>query len=248
MEVKLKHIVKHDGFGSGIKRYPNCFDALGPYFTRSGRIYTGLEKEDEQRLSDILGYDLRSSSEFWDTFRVRVGSEDIILNIDDPMDELKYLFLKNHKRVASSISDRKPTANYYLSIPEKEAELSNTYNRTKRKAYKEFDKLSGEEIKKCLRIYGYKADNVSNSVAEDRLANLIEQNPQRFFDKWVNNEHKITEYLIKEAVAKSIVRKNKNIYSYGSTTLGHTLEDAIVFIDNPENNDIKTTIINEVNK
>lgn len=243
MEVKIKHIAKASW--SGIKRYPNCVDALGPYLTRSGRIYTGLTKEDEERLGGILGADLRSSSSYWDTFRVRIGSEDIFLDLDDPFDELKYIFLKSHKRVAASLTDMKPTANYYVSIPEQEAETANTYNRTKRKAYKEFDKLSPEEVKKCLRIYGYKAGNVSDSVAEDRMAGLIEQNPERFFTRWVNNEHKMTEYLVKEGVAQSVIKKNKNIYSYGSTTLGNTLEDAISFLDNPENSDIKTTIINE---
>lgn len=245
MEVKLKHINKSEW--SGIRRYPNCFDALGPYLTRSGRVYTGLTREEETRLGDHLGFDLRSGSEFWDTFRVRIGSEDIILNLEDPMDELKYIFLKNHKRVAKSLSERTPTNNYYISIPEVEAEVSNTYSRVKRKAYKEFDKLSAEEVKKCLRIYGYKANDISDSVAEDRLINLIEQNPQRFFDRWVDNKHRMTEYLIKEAVSGNVVKKNKNTYSYGTITLGTTLEDSIAYIDDKVNSDIKTAIINELN-
>ena len=247
MEVKLKHLRTNEW--SGQTRYPNCFDALRPYFTRSGRIYTGLTKEDEDRLSETLGEDLRPSSDFWTTFHIRVGSETIVLRPeDDPMDELKYLFLKGgHKRVAKSINDRKPTANYYLSIAEEEAKVSNDYSRLKRKAYKEFDKMSAEEIKKCLRIYGIKADNVGDSVAEDRLVNLLEQNPARFFEKWVDNKHRMTEYLIKDAIAKGVVKKNKNIHSYGTTTLGNTLEDAIAYLDSPTNSDIKSAIINDTN-
>ena len=246
MEVKVKHLKTNEW--SGQTRYPNCYDAIGPYFTRTGRLYTGLTAEDEERLGDTLGYDLRSGSDFWDTFRVRIGSESITLRPeDDPMDELKYLFLKNHKRIAASLSDRKPTANYYLSVAEEEAKVANAYNKLKRKAYSAFDKMSAEEIKKCLRIYGIKADNVGDSVAEDRLINLIEQNPARFFEKWVDNKHRMSEYLLKDAVAKNVVKKNKNIYSYGTTTLGNTLEDAISFLDTPNNSDIKTAIINDTN-
>lgn len=246
MEVRIKHLRSNDW--SGQLRYPNCYDAIGPYFTRTGRLYTGLTKEDEERLGDILGYDLRTGSTFWDTFRVRIGSESIVLHPeDDPMDELKYLFLKGHKRIAESISDRKPTANYYISVADLEAEVSNTYNRLRRKAYKEFDKMSAEEVKKCLRIYGIKSDGVSESVAEDRLTNLIEQNPQKFFEKWVENKNRMSEYLLKDAVSKNVVKKNKNIYTYGTTTLGNTQEDAILFLDNPLNSDIKTTIINDIN-
>ena len=245
MEVKIKHITRQDW--SGVTRYPNCYDALGPYFTRSGRIYTGLSPEDAERLGEILGLELGPGSEFWDTFRVRIGSGDLFLDTTDPYDELKYLFLKNHKRVASSLDDRKPTAHYYISNEQEESAKKNAYNRLKRKAYKEFDKMSSEEIRKALRLYGYKAEGVSDSVAEDRLATLLEQNPQRFFDKWVNNEHRMTEFLLKEAVAKNIVRKNKNIYTYGTTTLGKNLDEAIQYLDDKENSELKATILNEVN-
>ena len=52
MEVRIKHLKANNW--SGQTRYPNCFDALGPYFTRSGMIYTGLTKEDATRLGEIL--------------------------------------------------------------------------------------------------------------------------------------------------------------------------------------------------
>lgn len=243
MEVRIKHFRKQDW--SGVSRYPNCFDALGPYFTRSGRVYTGLTSEDVERLGEILGFDLSPGSEFWDTFRIRIGDSDLVLNTDDPYDELRFLFLKSHKRVAKSLDDYKPTANYYISNPEEEAGKRNKYNRVKRKAFKEFDKMSAKEIRKALRLYGFKSDNVSDEVAENRLTTLIEQSPQKFFDKWVNNKHRMTEFLIKDAVAKGVVRKNKNIYTYGTTTLGHTLEEAIEYIDNKENSEIKSTIIHE---
>jgi hypothetical protein len=244
MEVRLRHLRINDW--SGISKYPNCFEALGPYYTRSGRIYTGLTKEDEDRLGDSLGYDLRSGSTFWDTFRIRISSEDIVLFPDsDPMDELKYLFLKGHKRVASSRSVATPSNHYYLSNKEEEAEKTNEFSRLKRRAYQEFDKMSSSEMRKALRIYGYKADDVSDSVAEDRLGALIEANPQRFFDKWVNNQHKMTEFLIKEAVAKNVIRKNKNIHTYGTTILGRTFEESVSYLDSPENSDIKASIIND---
>jgi len=243
MEVRIKHLHKQDW--SGITRYPNCFDALGPYFTRSGRIYTGLSKEDADRLGEILSLDLAPGSAYWDTFRIRMGSEDFYLDTTDPFDELKYLFLKGHKRVAESLDSIKPTAQYYISNPQEEASKNNIQNRLKRQAYKEFDKMKSGDIKKCLRLYGFKSDSVSDSVAEERLMTLLEQSPARFFDKWVNNKNRATEYLIKEAISKNVVRKNKNIYSYGTTTLGNTLEAAIEYIDEKENSEIKATIINE---
>jgi len=246
MEVRLKHIRPERW--SGVYRFPNCNDALGPYLTRSGSLYTGLTKEDEERLGNTLGYDLRKSSDFWVTFRIRVGSEDLIFDGDDPEDELKLLFLKGHKRVKASITDVKAGTDYYLSNPEEEADTFNEANRLKRKANIEFAKLKAADIKKALRIYGLKSDNVSDAVAEDRLYSLLETNPQHFLDKWVNNKHRATEYLIKEAMAQDVVRKSGNSYLYNTITLGYSLGDAIAFIDSGENSDIKAEIINVTTK
>ena len=243
MEVRIKHIRSQEW--SGIHKYPNCSDIFRPYFTRSGRIHTGISSEEEERLGDILGENLKPSSDFWKSFTIRLGSEDVILNTEDPFDELKYIFLKNHKRVSKSIDHILPGTQYYISVKEEEAKQSNSRSRGRRKAYSEFDKMSPEDMRKALRIYGYKAKGLSDEVAEQRLSTLLEANPEKFFEKWVNNEHRVTEFLIKEAIAKNIVRKNKNIYSYGTTTLGNTLEAAILFIDDKENSDIKATIINE---
>jgi len=246
MEVRIRHIRSQEW--SGIHKYPNCADALGSYYTRSGNRYTGLTKEEATELGEILGFDLRPQSNFWDTFRIRIGSEDIVLNPEkDAMDKLKYLFLKSHKRVAESISNQKPGAYYYISIKEQEAQKANEYSRNKRKAYKEFDKMKPEDIKKCLRIYGYKSDNVSDEVAEDRLMTLLEQNPARFFEKWVDNKNRASEFLLEDAVAKNVIRRNKGMHTYGTTTLGNTKEFAIAFLDSPENSEIKAAIINDTN-
>lgn len=244
MIVTLKHISRYSW--SGVKRYKNCVDSLGSYFTRSGRLYTGLSKEEETRIGDSLGYDLRPGSEFWNTYRIRVTGEDIVMNTEDPVDELKYLFLKGHKRVRNGLDDLKPTANYVLINKEEEASKANEYARTKRKAYKEFDKMSIKDMRKALRVLGQNANNVGDEVVEARLNEFIENSPSKFLERWVDNNHRNTEFLIKEAVANNVIRRNKTVYKYGSDVIGNTLEEAMAYLDNPEFADIKTAILNEV--
>lgn len=86
-EVRLKSIKAN--YWSGIDRYPNCSDSIGPYLMRSGVVYTGLTREDEDRLGDALGYDLRKGSDFWHTFRIKKGTEDVVIDMNDAMGELK---------------------------------------------------------------------------------------------------------------------------------------------------------------
>jgi len=230
---------------SGIIQYKNCHTSLAPYFTRTGRLYTGLSEEDEKRLGEKLRLELNPSSPFWLTFHIKMSGKDLVLSTDDPYDELRYLFLKSHKRVANGLADKKATANFVIINEEEEAIESNKLSQIKRKAIKEFDKLTVSEMRRCLRLYGHKAEDLSNESVEFKLNTLVEEDPSRFLTTWVMNTNKDTEFLIQEAVSKNVIRKSKNIYKYGTDIIGHGLEDAISFMDSPENQDLKLAISNE---
>jgi len=239
---------------SGVKKYKNCYDDLGTYYTRSGVLYTGLTTEDEQRLGVLLGVNLAKKinagekgiidNPYWSNFFIRTAVSDILLDTEDPFDELKYLFCKSHKRVKTSLLENKATADFALINREEEAKVENSLVRTKREAYREFDKLTPTEIRKVLRLFGYNADNMSNEVAENKLSQFIEANPKKFIDKWVGNKTREVEVLIETAIAKNIIRRNKNIYKYGSEIIGTSLQDTIDYLSLPNNQDIRVAIMN----
>jgi len=232
---------------SGLVRYRNCFDVLRPYYTRSGRIYTGLTQADAERLGKVLGRDLNPSSEFWtDWVGIKVGAKDLYLNVEDPMDELRYLFLKNHKNVAGSIFERKAGARYVLINKEEEAKKANVYNKAKRRASREFDRMSSEDVRRCLRLYGQNASSMGAEQAESMLFDLVDGNPQKYLDIWVDNKDREINYLIESAVSKNVIRKTKNIYKYGSDIIGYNLDDVIAYLSNPKNQDLKLAIMNAI--
>lgn len=248
MEVVLKKKTK-DPWAKVIK-YKNCFDYIAPYWTRSGNIYTGLSSDDEKRLEKKLGFEegkLAKSSEYWVTFCVKLGDQEKVLDTENPWDELQYLFLKGHKRVATSIADIKPATDYVLINKEAEAQESNRLNRRKRDAIKDFDKMSLEDMRKCLRLYGYKADSMSAELVESKMYQLVEKDPEKFFNKWVNNKVKDTEYIIAQAISKNIMRKSRNVYYHGTDIVGNSLSDTIAYMNDPKNQDLKLTILDEIN-
>lgn len=230
---------------AGVSQYRNCHTSISTYLTRTGRLYTGLTKEDEDRLGEVLRINLSPSSPFWVTFHVKMGSKDLILDLSDPYDEMRYLFLKGHKRVANGLSDRKATANYVIINEEAEAKESNIRSKIRRQALREFDKMSITDMRKCLRILGNKADEMSSEVVEQKLGEFVDSDPASFIEKWVNNQTKETEFLVQEAVAKNVIRKNKNVYRYGTDIIGHTLEDTVAYLDKTENQDLRFTIVKE---
>lgn len=247
MEIILKKKNKHAW--SNVVKYKNCFDYIAPYWTRSGSIYTGLTAEDEKRLEKALGFQegkLARHSPFWTNFCVKLGIDEKVFHTDNAWDELQYLFLKDHKRVATSLSAVKAATDYLLINKESEAVESNRINKQRRQAIKEFDKLSLEDMRKCLRLYGYKADTMSAELIEQKLFTEVEKDPSRFFNKWVNNKNRATESIVEQAIAKNVMRKSRNVYYYGTDIVGNSLDDAIAYLDTPANQDLKLTILQEI--
>ena len=248
MVVELK--IKKKNPWAGLLKYKHCFDYIAPYFTRSGSIYTGLTPEDERYFEKALGYPeghLAKTSEFWTTFCVKVGTRGLVLDDQFPLQALQIKFLSGHKRVATSLDKLSAGKDYLLINREAEAIQKNKQNSLRRDAIKAFDTLSLDDMRKCLRLFGIRADNMSNELVESTLFNLVDKQPKRFFDKWVNNKSKDTEFLLEQAIAKGVIRKDKTHYFYGTDMFADSLVDAIAYLDNKKNQDLKLAIINETN-
>lgn len=248
MVVELK--IRKNNPWIGLVKYKNCFDYISPYLTRSGSIYTGLTPEDERYYEKALGYEeghLSKSSDFWTTFCVKLGARPLLLDDSIPRQAMIIKFLSGHKRVATSLDTFTAGKDYLLINREAEAIEQNKQNKIRRDAIKEFDKLSLDQMRKCLRLFGIKADNMSNELVESTLFNFVDKQPKRFFEKWINNKSKETEFILEEAIAKGVIRKDKTHYFYGSDMFADSLDEAIAYLDNKKNQDLKMSIINETN-
>ena len=73
------------------------------------------------------------------------------------------------------MSDIRPGTDYVLINKDSEAQESNRIAKRKREAIKEFDKMSLEEMRKALRLFGFKADTMSNELVENKLFELVEK-------------------------------------------------------------------------
>lgn len=247
MVVELK--IKKKNPWAGLIKYKSCFDYIAPYYTRSGSIYTGLTPEDEKYFEKALGYEeghLSRTSDFWSTFCVKVGSRTVLLDDSIPRQAMIIKFLSGHKRVATSLDKMDAGKDYLLINREAEAIEQNKVNKLRRDAIKEFDKLSLDQMRKCLRILGVKSDNMSNELVESTLFNMVDKNPKSFFIKWVDNKSKETEFILETAIAKGIIRKDRTQYYYGTELFADSLSDAISYLDAKKNQDLKLSIINQI--
>ena len=230
---------------SGLIKWANCFDYISSYWTRSGSRYTGLTKEEASELEKELGMTegtLHPDSTYWDTFAIKVGKKDLIINTDRPEGKLQYLFLKKHKRVADGLNKVSPSTDYVIINKEAEAEVANKANKIKRDAYRAMDKMTLEEMRKCLRLFGVKSDTLSNEMIEAKLAEYIEKDPSQFIRIWVENPNKEINFIIEAALAKNILRKNRASYYFGTDLIGNGIEDVIAYLKDKKNQDIYLSI------
>jgi len=233
---------------SGVYYYRNCKHHIGSYWTRSGKRSTGLSKEDRERLEGLLDHKLDPDSEFWTTFSITLEEKKptVVLDTDYPWEELQYKFLKGHKNVANGYTDKKASADYILVEEKATAQEVMKTAQVRIKALTEYSKMTTEQMYKCLRLYGHRSENASLEVVQSALYQLVEENPSKFLQVWVNNENKEIQYIIEEAVAKNILRKNKTTYKYGTDIVGYTLEDSIEYLKNPANSTIKLGILSQI--
>ena len=142
--------------------------------------------------------------------------------------------------------EHKAGANFVLINKEEEARKASVYGRIKRTAITEFDKLSPEDMRKSLRIYGHNADSMTNEMAENRLFEIVEGDPEGFLNKWVNNKDRDTQYIIEKAVSKNIIRQANRLFTYATEKLGHGMDEVVNFMDDPKNQDIRVAILKAV--
>lgn len=247
MVVELK--IKKKNPWAGLIKYKSCQDYIAPYYTRSGSIYTGLTPEDEKYFEKALGYEeghLARTSDFWTNFCVKVGSRTVLLDDSIPRQAMMIKFLSGHKRVATSLDKMDAGKDYLLINREAEAIETNKINKLRRDAIKEFDKLSLDQMRKCLRIFGVRAEGMSNELVESTLFSMVDKNPKQFFTKWVDNKSKETEFILETAIAKGIIRKDRTQYYYGTELFADSLTDAISYLDAKKNQDLKLSIINQI--
>ena len=155
-------------------------------------------------------------------------------------------FLSNHKRVATSLDKLTAGKDYLLINSEAEAEQKNKANKVRREAIKAYDTMSMDDMRKCLRLFGVRSDNMSNQLIESTMFDIVDKKSDQYLTKWVNNKKKDTEFIIEEAVAKGVLRKERTQYYYGTEMIADSLSDAVAYLDNKKNQDLKLSIINEI--
>jgi hypothetical protein len=226
---------------SGFHRFPKCKDTVIATYGRGG-YDTGLTPEEETRLEGVLNLSagtLNKFSEYWQDYAVILTDKEKVLKLDRPRDFLDYKLLTRSEKVANSVNETEdwPKAIYVLYDAEEDAKKDNLKVKEKRKAYKQFNSMTISEMKNVLKIMGKRADNASDALIENTLADIVEQESEKFNETMALPDFK-TRVLIENLVNNNALRIRGGHYMFGDDPIGHDLQSAIIYLKDPKNQDI----------
>lgn len=234
----------------GIKpKFANCSDKWVVGMSRTtGSIMTGLTKEQERSFEEKFSMnegELSRNSDYWSNYFIIIPEDGLRLNTEVDEDLFKYILLKNDPRIVEGEEEllKSPRAEYYIVSEENTAKTHNLKRNVVAKAYAKFAKMSQAEIVDALFMYGKGAVNLDPEVAQNRLGELLDEDPSKFNDI-VGDPLFKDKVFIHKLIRSGIVKKhgtgkgnNMPLY-FQDIMLGSNVDEAVAFVKAKENSAI----------
>lgn len=264
MEVStIKHVqkstawgVKNSKTGKVVNKYGGCADVYIPGISRvTGMLVTNLTSTEEEEFEKQLRLkkgDLAPTSEFWDTFRITIPDEGLVLT-ENPLHALYKKVMSGDPEVAISEADLKfkPSAKYIITSEVDKASEANKTRKVKNKAIAAFTNLSPAEINDYLALYEMTADNMDPEVAYNRLGEFVEKTPVKFLS-FVEDPLLKDKFFIIRCVKLGVIRKQTfratfdQPLLFNEVKLGDNLTESIQFLKAGENQNIMIAVKKQI--
>jgi hypothetical protein len=198
-----------------------------PYNIRKGRLESILTPEEQEFFEEALDVDLnihKKTNNFWHTFTISIRKDDklmkngLVLDLNDPMDNLRYRLLKIQPAVAPSWDKRFERGEYrFALVDENEMAENRSKMADKRKeAYMFLGKIedSKEKMRNVLRVYGkMPSEDATREYLKGEIDKIIE-NPKTL-DRLlavIRDKDYDKKLLIEDAVECGAIKKQKRKY------------------------------------
>lgn len=239
-KVEIRSLNKNK-FG-GLAIYPNSTGVvLVPQLTKAG-FRTGLTKDEEKEFEKALNLkegELSKKSEFWgEKIDIRVKTK-TTLDLSDDWDFLRYKFACAHTRICPSPLDlaKHSDADFVIYDEESQAKVESASINWEIKAFEAFVKLSEQEKKDILKLYGTKTEGANLDIVNTRLHKFLKADPERFV-KTVEDKDLEIKVFIEDLLDKAIIKKNKSFFMNGDDTIASSTEELVEYLKHPKNSAI----------
>jgi hypothetical protein len=207
----------------------------------------------EKELGVDLNPTLPNDENFWRTDRrgrVILTKEGTTLNLNQPLDMLKYLILISNKMlVAPSYDERVLKATYeFMIVDESKVTVKKLEEaEIKSQAYLKYAEITNSRtatigfIKSLGRAIPATALKDENWLKSEVLS-IVDSNPSYFLEI-VNHPQYNERIFVQEAIeAGAIIRKGEKRYTLDNGAELGDLSDTIMYLSNPDNQEVKLRI------
>lgn len=226
----------------------HAFHGLACFVDVDTRQYiTGLDEKQEKYFEEKLNLEKgalnRYNGKFWATFHPRIDKNGLTLDLDNPYDELVYVWMKNQQFVATSPTDQleKPWAEYVITSEVESAKLDNLKRGKVKDAIKKADKFSVQDMMDYLMVLG-KTVNKSSSIEfiQASFDKEVMDNPENFLRVTDNIEDYRMHVFIRKCAQKRILTLVGQGYKItgDDKILGSSLSETIENLRDPINSEI----------
>lgn len=162
---------------------------------RNGQLVDVLTKQEKDFLEEAMGLEANALSvhrkvdNYWSNYKVKLGKEDTVLNLNDPEEYIKYkVLLSNVDQIAPSLDEvslrPKETYEYVLLHEEEEAKANQKRVNKNIEAYKAFGKLENDrdKLRTIVEIATSRPQHktVSLEILTDQVDRLIQADANLF--------------------------------------------------------------------
>ncbi len=222
---------------------------------------TGLTDEDKEwLLKRVPNLDLSDNYKpgephpYWDDYRSALVLENntMILDADKPMEFLKIKLAKASKYVANSMEEYNnghfPDATHVIYDEQEEVQEKATKAAVIKKIFAKLDKMSLEHKQNVLTIATNRSYTKNSSdYVEAELFDVVNAEPQKLSLILDYKKEDLTlRALIIEGLMKRRIYKEGHKIKYQDHTIGTDPETVVQYLKDPENQDLKLRIINDV--
>lgn len=214
--------------------------AVGSHKVIRGGFDTGLDERTQKEFEEKIGLEegtLGIKSDWWADFGIYVKSDGLILNDDNPEDELKLFQLKRRKDVATSKLELKSKSGvkWLLTSEESEAEVESTRRDYLISALKAFEAMSPDDMRQYLESQKIDTKSMSDTVVKKKVGDDAEKKPKKFL-LVANDPRKTDKIFMNDLIKYGILRLNGTKYvNEDSVALAYSDDDMLVFLADKSN-------------
>jgi len=230
---------------------------------RNGSIKNVLNDEEKEYLEQVTGLNLSVYGDFWTKYNVALYKEEGANRFDlsDPMSYISIKILESLDKyeIAPSWADRNKNLTYQFVITRENEEMLETKGKydSKKEAFKLYGKIEDDKDKLLgiLKLLTNKPLSPDSKLdwLQHKVEEFIDTNPLAFVNV-VSDKAFYTKLLINVGVEKGIIIKKSNRYStsdgldLAESGQISTFENAVLYLDNPKNQEVRMLLEAKINK